>query len=109
MTRFLLDTNIISDVTKAVPSPLLTGWMAEQLDAGLFISSLSLAEIRRGVLENPTGKSADNLKNSFRDRRVLKRYFEDACCVSTKRPHSSGLVLWRKALPYEGRGALSTW
>ena len=62
MTRYLVDTNIISDVTKAVPSPLLIGWMAEQLDADLFISSLSLAEIRRGVMEKPTGKKRRQLE-----------------------------------------------
>jgi predicted nucleic acid-binding protein len=61
MTRYLLDTNIISDVTKAVPSPLLIEWLAEQLDEDLFISSLSLAEIRRGVLEKPTGKKRRQL------------------------------------------------
>ena len=65
MTRYLLDTNIISDVTKAVPSPFLIEWMAEQLDADLFISSLSLAEIRRGVLEKPTGKKRRQLEEWF--------------------------------------------
>lgn len=65
MTRYLLDTNIISDVTKAVPSPLLIEWMAAQMDEDLFISSLSLAEIRRGVLEKPTGKNRRQLEEWF--------------------------------------------
>jgi predicted nucleic acid-binding protein len=65
MTRYLLDTNIISDVTKAVPSPLLIEWMTEQMDEDLFISSLSLAEIRRGVLEKPTGKKRRQLEEWF--------------------------------------------
>jgi hypothetical protein len=65
MTRYLLDTNIISDATKAEPSPLLLEWMAEQLDDDLFFSSLSLAEIRRGVLEQPAGKKRRELEEWF--------------------------------------------
>jgi predicted nucleic acid-binding protein len=65
MTRYLLDTNIISDVTKAVPSPILIEWMAEQMDEDLFISSLSLAQIRRGVLEKSPGKKHRQLEEWF--------------------------------------------
>jgi predicted nucleic acid-binding protein len=56
VSRSLLDTNIISDVTKPVPSEALVAWMAAQSDEDLFISSLTVAEIRRGILEKPPGK-----------------------------------------------------
>ena len=56
MTRYLLDTNIISNVTKPTPSPALLAWMAEQTDNDLFISALTVAEIRRGLLEKPAGR-----------------------------------------------------
>ena len=56
MTRYLLDTNIISNARKPTPSDLLVAWMAAQVDEDLFISSLTVAEIRRGVLEKPPGK-----------------------------------------------------
>ena len=65
MSRSLLDTNIISNVTKPVPSEGLVAWMAEQADEDLFISSLTVAEIRRGILEKPAGKR----------RRELERWF----------------------------------
>ena len=32
MTRYLLDTNIISNVVKPQPSEVLLAWWAEQLD-----------------------------------------------------------------------------
>lgn len=59
--RYLLDTNIISNFTKPVPSASLIAWMAEQSDDDLFIASLTLAEIRRGVLEKPAGRRRDQL------------------------------------------------
>jgi toxin FitB len=63
--RFLLDTNIISNVTKPAPSEALSAWMAEQTDQDLYISSLTVAEIRRGVLEKPAGKRRRELEAWF--------------------------------------------
>jgi toxin FitB len=63
--RYLLDTNIISNVTKPAPSEDLLAWMADQTDTDLFISSLTVAEIRRGVLEKPAGKKRDKLEAWF--------------------------------------------
>jgi toxin FitB len=54
--RYLLDTNIISNVAKAAPSESLLAWLGEQNDDDLYISALTLAELRRGVLEKPAGK-----------------------------------------------------
>jgi toxin FitB len=65
VTRYLLDTNIISNVTRPVPSEALVVWMAEQPDENLFISSLTVAEIRRGVLEKPAGKKRHELESWF--------------------------------------------
>ncbi len=65
MTRYVLDTNIISNISKPVPTQALTVWMADQADEDLFIASLTLAEIRRGLLEKPAGKK----------RRELERWF----------------------------------
>jgi toxin FitB len=63
--RYLLDTNIISNITKPAPSESLMAWMAEQADQDLFIASLTVAEIRRGVLEKPAGKRRDQLEAWF--------------------------------------------
>ena len=65
MTRYLLDTNIISNVTNLSPSEQLVSWMQQQADEDLFISSLTVAEVYRGVLEKPAGK----------ERRELERWF----------------------------------
>ena len=39
--------------------------MAEQADEDLFISSLTVAEIRRGILEKPAGKKRQELERWF--------------------------------------------
>jgi toxin FitB len=63
--RYLLDTNILSNITKLAPSASLMTWMAEQADQDLFIASLTVAEIRRGVLEKPAGKRRYQLEAWF--------------------------------------------
>lgn len=63
--RYLLDTNILSNITKPEPSAALMTWMAEQSDQDLFIASLTLAEIHRGILEKSSGKKRMALEAWF--------------------------------------------
>jgi predicted nucleic acid-binding protein len=65
VTRYLLDTNIISNVTKPTPSASLIEWLSGQSDDDLFISSLTVAEIRRGILDLPRGKKRGRLEVWF--------------------------------------------
>jgi toxin FitB len=65
VTRYLLDTNIIGNVTKPTPSAALLAWMAEQADSDLFISALTVGEIRRRLLEKPKGKKRAVLEAWF--------------------------------------------
>lgn len=88
MSRYLLDTNIISNVTKPVPSEALLVWMAEQADEDLFISSLTVAEIRRGLLEKPAGKK----------RKELERWFSG--------PEGPQALFAGRVLPFDEKAAL---
>jgi toxin FitB len=65
VTGYLLDTNIISNLVKPDPSPLLLAWMARQQDADLFIASVTLGEIRRGILQMPDGRKRVRLESWF--------------------------------------------
>jgi predicted nucleic acid-binding protein len=63
--RFLLDTNIISNAVKPLPSEALMIWLAAQDDEDLHIAAMTVAEIRRGVLEKPAGRRRDQLEAWF--------------------------------------------
>ena len=65
MTRYLLDTNIISNVVKSQSSGSLLARMSMQRDEDLFIALLTVAKILRGVLEKPHGKKRDALDKWF--------------------------------------------
>lgn len=65
MTRYLLDTNIISNIVKPEPSEALLIWLGAQKDDDLFIASLTVAEIQRGILEKPAGRKREALELWF--------------------------------------------
>lgn len=88
MTRYLLDTNIISDATKPVPSQALITWMSEQADQDLFVSSLTVAEIWRGVLEKPAGKK----------RKLLERWLSG--------PEGPQALFAGRVLPFDEKAGL---
>jgi predicted nucleic acid-binding protein len=65
LTRYLLDTNIISEVIKREPSTALMTWLEGQADDDLFLASFTIAEIKRGILEKPKGRKRDALDAWF--------------------------------------------
>jgi toxin FitB len=65
VTRYLLDTNIISNAVKPEPSQALLAWLGVQRDDHLYIASLTVAEIQRGILEKPPGKKRSELDAWF--------------------------------------------
>lgn len=62
---FLLDTNIVSEATKPRVSQALTEWLGAQPDTALHISTLTVAEIRRGILEKEAGRRRRELESWF--------------------------------------------
>jgi toxin FitB len=88
VTRYLLDTNVISNVVKPNPSPALLAWMAEQNDIDLFISALTVAEIQRGLLEKPKGKK----------RALLEAWFTG--------PEGPQALFAGRVLPFDEKAAL---
>ena len=49
MSGFLLDTNIISELVKPKPEPKVTRWIDETDESLLFLSVLTLGDIRKGI------------------------------------------------------------
>ena len=62
MNGFLLDTNCISEMVAAKPDARVLAWL-EAVDEGLlFLSVLTLGEIRKGVAQLPQSKRRSQLE-----------------------------------------------
>jgi predicted nucleic acid-binding protein len=47
--RFLLDTNVVSEALRKKPDPKIADWLGGASDESLFLSALTIGEIRRGI------------------------------------------------------------
>ena len=58
MNGFLLDTNIPSELIRSRPDPRVSQWMYAQPEQLLFLSAVSIGELRRGFRVAPSKQAA---------------------------------------------------
>lgn len=66
----LLDTNVISEQFRAVPNKTVIDWLNRQPLETLYLTSMTVAELRAGVARMPSGKRRTVLSDSI-EHRVL--------------------------------------
>ena len=64
----LLDTNVISEPIKLSGDTKVLAWLDAQMVETLYLSTISLAELRFGIASMPTGKRKDTLHTSLEQR-----------------------------------------
>jgi hypothetical protein len=64
----LLDTNVISEPLKLTADPAVLTWIDAQLIETLYLSAISLAELRFGIAALPSGKRRETLHSSLEQR-----------------------------------------
>ena len=57
----LLDTNVLSEVLKPLPSPIVLRWLAAQEPSSVFTTSVTQAEVLYGIETLPPGKRRTRL------------------------------------------------
>jgi predicted nucleic acid-binding protein len=62
MSGFLLDTNCISELVRPKPEPRVLNWMEAADEATLYLSVLTVGEIRKGVAGLAQGKRRTQLE-----------------------------------------------
>jgi len=98
VTGWLLDTNILSELRRSRPEPKVTAFIAEQPLESLYVSTVSLAEIRFGI-ELLTDAARRSELNDWLSRKV-RPMFEHRVLEITE----DVMLKWR-LLVEEGRKA----
>jgi len=62
MSGYLLDTNCISELVRLKPEPRVMAWMQAAEETLLYLSVLTLGEIRKGLAGLPQGKRRTHLE-----------------------------------------------
>jgi predicted nucleic acid-binding protein len=98
VTGWLLDTNILSELRRSRPEPKVTAFIAEKPLESLYVSTVSLAEIRLGI-ELLTDAARRSELNAWLSRKV-RPMFEHRVLEITE----DIMLKWR-LLVEEGRKA----
>ena len=53
---FVLDTNVVSELMRERPDPVVLGWMDKQLTDTLLVTAVTEAEVRTGIAILPEGE-----------------------------------------------------
>jgi predicted nucleic acid-binding protein len=70
----VLDTNVISELTKIRPAPAVVEWFDSSTSGELWLTSISLAEILYGIERLPAGTRKAQLANTYVE--VIGRAFK---------------------------------
>ncbi|BBO99485.1 type II toxin-antitoxin system VapC family toxin [Sulfuriferula nivalis] len=103
----LLDTNIISEPLKAAGNANVLAWIDAQIIETLYLSTISLAELRFGIAALPEGKRRDTLHFSL-EQRVLPLFvgrilsFDDPASQSYATLRSSARAAGLAIAPADG-------
>ncbi|MDR0702846.1 MAG: type II toxin-antitoxin system VapC family toxin [Azoarcus sp.] len=70
----LLDTNVVSEPLRVTPDARIPGWIDAQPIETLYLSAITVAELRVGIARMPAGKKRDRLRERI-ETQVLPRFF----------------------------------
>lgn len=59
--NYLLDTCVVSELVKPIPNAGLLAWLNATPNEQLFLPSLSIGEIRKGIVKMPASKRKNHL------------------------------------------------
>jgi predicted nucleic acid-binding protein len=59
---YLVDTNVISELTRPKPAAPVEAWFEDVADEALHLSVITVGELRRGVEKLPAGKRKEKLR-----------------------------------------------
>jgi len=60
----ILDTNVLSEFMRAVPSPAVMNWISQQVASEIFVTTITQAEIYYELALLPMGKRRSDMKRA---------------------------------------------
>ena len=96
--KFLLDTNIVSEWVKPQPDYGVVSWLAEADEDRVFISVVTLAELRYGIELMADGRRRERLDEWLRNELALRFEGRVLCIDATVAESWGGLVARRNAM-----------
>lgn len=58
----VVDTNVVAELMRASPTPVVLAWLRRQVTAELFTTAITVAEVRYGIARLPAGRHRSDLQ-----------------------------------------------
>ena len=88
----LVDTNVVSELMKQAPSPKVLSWFDLYDAMQLYISSITIAEIRYGIHAMPHGKKRRMLEIAF-DNAISEAFKNRVLSFDEDAAHFYGIIM----------------
>lgn len=94
----LLDTNVISELLRVAPDARVLAWLDAQPIETLYLSAITVAELRVGIARMPEGKNRNRLRDRI-ETEVLPRFSERVLAfdLATTQPYADLMARARAA------------
>ncbi|HTT17432.1 MAG TPA: type II toxin-antitoxin system VapC family toxin [Candidatus Sulfotelmatobacter sp.] len=105
--NFLLDTNVVSEPMKVRPNAGVLSWLAQVDEDSVFLSVVTMTELRYGIERLATGKCRDRLEGWLR-KDLTSRFGERILPVDLEIADACGRLIARSETvgrPMEARDA----
>ncbi|UUZ71793.1 hypothetical protein LP415_23895 [Polaromonas sp. P1(28)-8] len=91
--RFLLDTNVLSELMRTAPDPEVLDWFDQNRNAPMMTSAISQAEILTGIALLPAGKRRTALDEAA--QKMFEQDFAERICGFDALPQGLTPRSWR--------------
>lgn len=89
---FLLDTNVVSELVRSRPAPLVSAWVRAQSKTSLFLSVITLGELQKGIALAESSQRRSAL-NKWLETDILPSYANRLLPITEAISRRWGLLL----------------
>ena len=98
MSGFLLDTNVISELVRKMPEPKVVQWIEDTDEELLYLSVLTMGEIRKGITSHPDAARRVKLE-AWLSRELKQRFVGRILSLDENVADRWGIIIGLAATP----------
>ena len=98
MSGFLLDTNVVSELVRKKPEPKVVQWIQDTDEELLYLSLLTMGEIRKGITSHPDPARRVKLE-AWLSRDLKQRFVGRILSLDENVADRWGVIIGRTATP----------
>jgi predicted nucleic acid-binding protein len=88
--KYLLDTCVVSELIRLHPDPRVIAWLSGQPEQNIFLSTITLGEIKKGIERLSAGPKRESLEAWL--RQLESRFSLRTICIGVDEAYAWGIL-----------------